>query len=153
MGNFFDKHLSALCVLFIFILFFSISYYIYSRADAEEQNLRSGLARLSEARTRFESRYQECLDILLDRNIALLNLRLEFDRKAAAAFENCHSNSFSVEHSPLSDFPKHFYERGFALSLRRDIKLIKARIKYESEHSLNLSSLISGGCISSSDDD
>ncbi len=100
-----------------------------------------------------EARYDTAIGFLHLRNIEELELRLKYDRLAASSIEKCHSNSFSVEYSPLSDFPKKAYERLFAIGLRRDIKRIKARIEYEREHSLHPFSLISGGCISTSDDD
>lgn len=153
MENFFDKTFPSLVIFLLILLFVSFCVYDYFRTDADAQESRLQSANRRDAITLFESRYRECIDILRDRNIAQLNLRLEFDRKAAAAFENCHSNSFSIEHSRLDDLPKYFYERGFALGLRRDIKRIKDRIECEREQSYHPFSLISSCCFSSSSDD
>jgi len=153
MGEFLDKHFSSLCVLLIFLSFFLLCFYIYRRTLAEEQDLRAERARLLDERSRFESRYRECLDILFDRNIAQLKLRLEFDRKAAAAFENCHSNSFSIECSPHSDFPKSFSDRSFACGLRLDMIRVKRLLEYEQRKSRSPFRLVSSCSISSSSSD
>jgi len=135
---------------FIFLLIVALLLQLLSLIfRIDDQNLHNQLARQRSEQAIFESRYSECLDILRKRNLALLNLRLEYDRIAASLFEKCHSNSFSIEHSSYSSFPRH--DRFFAIGLHLDMERIKERLEFEREHSLHPFSLISGGCISSSD--
>ena len=139
-------------ILFLFLVACVVSVVSSCDFNSEEtvsDKLRSVAKSMNE---RIESRYEISCAFLRLRNTEELELRLKYDRDAAASFENQFSNSFSIEYSPLSDFPRHSADRLFAIGLRRDIKLTKQRLEFEREHPLSSLSLIKGGCISYSED-
>ena len=101
----------------------------------------------------YESNFGDVCDLLRERNQALLQLRLDYDRRIARCFEKHFDDSFSLEHSPYSALSCKGSARFLATGIRHDIKLVKKQIENESLHPLHPVNLINGGSVSPSDDD
>ena len=100
-----------------------------------------------------ETKFGDVCDLLRERNLALLQLRLDYDRRIAHCFEKHFDDSFSLEDSPYSALPRPDGARFLAIGIRLDINRVKKQIDKESLHPLHPINLIDGGSVNPSDED
>ena len=100
-----------------------------------------------------ESNFGDVCDLLRERNLAELQLRLDYDRRIARCFEKHFDDSFSLEHSPYSALPRKAGARFLAIGIRMDILRVKKQLEKESLHPLQPICLIDGGAVQISDDE
>ena len=105
------------------------------------------------ARQQFESTYTNVFELLRERNRRELELRLDYDLRAAKMIEAIHSNSFSVTDTPYTNLPHIKLDRLLILCLRCDIDLIYGKMKEEEESPLESYELIDGGAVQFPKDD
>ena len=97
------------------------------------------------ARQQFESTYTNVFELLRERNRRELELRLDYDLRAAKMIEAIHSNSFSVVYSDLTNLPSSFLDLALIMKLRSDIGLIKRELKSEEDFPSESFELLDGG--------
>lgn len=142
------------------LLFFCwcIAWHILHVVSSEERS-RKHAAELRTARESFENAYTNVFELLRERNRRELELRLDYDLRAARMIEDINSNSFSVMNSPCESVPKVPYLWILIFNLRKDINLIKQTLKSEEDFPLSPFSLapdlsiIEGGAVQFQQDD
>ena len=105
------------------------------------------------ARKSFENTYSNVFELLRERNRRELELRLDYDLRAARMIEELNSNSFSVTDSSYTNLPNIAFLRILVLDIRRDINLIRYQVGEEAQYSLEPFSLIEGGAVQYHQDD
>ena len=105
------------------------------------------------ARKSFENTYSNVFELLRERNRRELELRLDYDLRAARMIEELNSNSFSVVDSPCTNLHHAGFPSILIVDFRDDINRIKRQMEFEEKFPLRPLNLIEGGAVQFPKDD
>ena len=129
-----------------------VAWHIRHAVSIKEHSRKHAVV-LRASRESFENAYTNVFELLRERNRRELELRLDYDLRAARMIEELYSNSFSVVDSPYTNLPHAGFPRILIGDLRDDINCIKRQMEFEERFPLRPLALIEGGAVQFPKDD
>lgn len=132
------------CLSILLCLSWLVAWHLQQVTSSAERQRECNKNRQIE-RNSFLTTYTNVFELLRERNRRELELRLDYDLRAAKMIEAIHSNSFSVVSSDLTNLPSSFLDLALIMKLRNDIGLIKRELKSEVDFPSESFELLDGG--------